>query len=612
MYLDEFHGSDRFTLSFDDPVGTLATTRPPPHDRDSSMPPMRQDLPQTNALNLYLIGPMRITDAQGQKIVVRGRKAQALLALTALGPQMRRSRVWLRDKLWSNSDEARSSTSLRQSLFELRRDLGKTGQTALEISADTIALNPEEVWIDLLALQRDASLMRSLGLSENSELLEGFDIGDPEFEDWLQGARFEWADQAEALAARQQPVSPLVAGMGAGAQISPLRIGLMRSVVHGGDELSAHLSDQLLERIIGNLRDLMPVRALDLRNDMAPIEDLAESAEAEFFVRMRVLCVGRKVTLTFFLFRASQLALEWSQTVQCSMDELQDSDALLLLGFVAQNVDRLCRTIQTGMTSADPSVSAQLAGHSALNMLFRLDDDAVDRAISLIDRAETLHTGQTCQHSLPGALRAYAASFAVGENLGMLSDRALQELRDMTKMQLGENPFNSMSLACLGHVIGYVLGQHELAGKVLERAVSQNPAQPFAWDHLALHKLYTGDYDAALRHAHRATQLGAFSPMSYSYDTTLAMAATLSGDYGRAILAGRSALQKQPRFKAAMRYLMIAQSASGQRDAAEVTRGQLLQLDPDFSDAEIQRRRFGLQPGAHTHPLLRLLKPIME
>ncbi|TVP72762.1 MAG: transcriptional regulator [Rhodobacteraceae bacterium] len=576
------------------------------------MRPTRQDTPQATALNLYLIGPMRITDAQGQKIVVRGRKAQALLALTALGPQMRRSRIWLRDKLWSNSDEARSSTSLRQSLFELRRDLGEVGQTALEISADTVALNPAMVWVDLLALQRDATLMRTLGLTEDSELLEGFDIGDPEFEDWLQGARFDWSDQAEALAARQLPVAGHLLVAGGRPAAAPVRIGLMRSVVHGGDELSAHLSDQLLERIIGNLRDLMPVRVLDLRNDMAPIEDLAESAEAEFFVRMRVLCVGRKVTLTFFLFRASQLALEWSQAIQCSMDELQDSDALLLLGFVAQNVDRLCRTIQTGATGADPAISAQLAGHSALNMLFRLDDDAVDRAITLIDKAETLQASQACQHSLPGALRVYAASFAVGENLGVLSDAALRELRDVTNMRLGENPFNSMSLACLGHVIGYVLGQHELAGKVLERAVSQNPAQPFAWDHLALHKLYVGDYDAALRHAYRATQLGAFSPMSYSYDTTLAMAATLSGDYGRAVLAGRAALQKQPRFKAAMRYLMIAQSASGQRDAAEATRGQLLQLDPDFGDPEVQRRRFGLQPGAHAHSLLRLLKPIME
>ena len=38
-----------------------------------------------------------------------------------------------------------------------------------------------------------------------------------------------------------------------------------------------------------------------------------------------------------------------------------------------------------------------------------------------------------------------------------------------------------------------------LAHELLERAVRLNPAQAFAWDHYALHKLYTGDPAAALR-----------------------------------------------------------------------------------------------------------------
>ena len=566
----------------------------------------------TPALNLYLLGPMRITDGKSQKIVVRGRKAQALLALTALGPQMQRSRVWLRDKLWSSADEARSSTSLRQSLFELRRDLGAVGQIVLEVTPETVALRPDRVWVDFTALQGDASLFRKLGLSEDSEFLEGFDIGDPEFEDWLQSMRFDWADQAEALAASQPALRHIPTPGAVACHTTPLRLGLMRSVVNGADETSAHLSDQLLEQIIGNLRELMPLRVLDLRSRSAAIEDVAESAEAEFFVRMRVLCVGRNVTLTFFVYRASQLALEWSQAIQCSLAELQDSDSLLLLGFVAQNVDRLSRSLQTSFSFQEKELSPQMAGHAAMSMLFRLEDDAMERAIALLDRADGVTLDGLAPHSLPTALRAYAASFSVGENVGLLDQTDRQRLHQLVNAQLVDNPFNSISLACLGHVIGYVFGEHELAGKVLERAVAQNPAQAFAWDHLALHKLYTGDYDTAMRYALKATQLGAFSPISYSYDTTLAMSATLAGDYTRATLAGRSALQKQPRFKAAMRYLMVAQSANGQRDAAEATRGRLLQLDPDFIDPEIQRLRFGLQTARDDHPVLRLLKPLME
>lgn len=562
-------------------------------------------------LNLYLIGPMRVTDAKDQKLVVRGRKAQAILALTALGPQMQRSRVWLRDKLWSTSDEGRSATSLRQSLFELRRDLGAAGQDALDITSDTVALRPDAVWVDHHAVQRDASVFFKLGLSEDSALLEGFDIGDPEFEDWLQAARFDWTDQAEALASARAS-RLLIPENAPSAQSEPVRIALLRGVVHGADELSAHLSDQLIERVIDNLRELMPLRVLDLRSRAAPIDDLAESADADFFCRMRALCVGRNVTLTFFLYRASQLSIEWSQSIQCSLEELHNGDSLLLLGFVSQNVDRLAKTFYSFIPTQAAEHTPQLAGFAAMNMLFRLDDDALSRAMSLLDKVETDRTSDLAQNSLPTALRAYAASFAVGENIGLLGAEDQQRLHNLVNAQLGDSPFNSISLACLGHVIGYVFQEHELAGKVLERAVSLNPSQAFAWDHLALHKIYTGEYESALAHAQRATQLGAYSQISYTYDTTLAMAATLAGDYRRAALAGRSALQKQPRFKAAMRYLMVAQSASGQRDAAETTRDRLLSLDPEFRDPEVQRLRFGLRDCDDTHPILRLLPPLME
>ncbi len=562
-------------------------------------------------LRLYLAGPMRVTDGQGKKLVIRGRKAQAILALTALAPQMQRSRVWLRDKLWSQSDESRSSTSLRQSLFELRRDLGPRAQDALDIDTDRVGLSAEHVWVDVTEMQRDAALFARMGLSEETELLEGFDISDPEFEEWLQTARFDWADMAGSLAA-MRPARLLMHGTGQGLSAAQLRLALMRGVVQGGDELTHHLSDFLTERIIDNIRELMPLQVIDLRSRTAPIEDLAESAEAELFCRMRVLTVGRNVTLTFFVYRSSRLAIEWSQSIQCTLDDLHQAESLLLMGFIAQNTDRLARTLLSHIPEEQEDTMPLRAGYAAMNLLFRLEDTALDKAMALIEKTEDAGAKTGATHSLTAGLRAYAASFAVGENLGTLNAEDSQRLHQLISAKLDDNPFNAITLSCLGHVIGYVFQEHDLAGKVLQRAVALNPSQAFAWDHLALHKLYTGDYDTALRHARRATQLGAFSPISYSYDTTLAMAASLAGDYSRAIIAGRRALQKQPRYKAALRYLMVAHSAAGQRAAAEDTRDRLLRLDPDFIDPQVQQRRFGLRETAETHALLRNLRNLME
>jgi len=544
----------------------------------------------TAVMRLYLLGPFQLCDGSNHPIAVRNRKAQALLALLAMAPRGERTRVWLRDKLWSASDEHRSSNNLRQTLFEIRRDLGPLADRTMEFGVQTIALKPGRVWIDHAAVTANPAEFGQLGLTAETELLEGFDIGDPEFEDWLALERGNWADRAEALAA--QPHMPTIAAQSeVAASIRPIRsqtsLALMRSVLHGSDQLGVHLADRVMEGIASSLKELQPVNILDLREQNGSVEDLAATAATEFYCRLRLLRIGESVTLTLFLHRVSQMAMEWSQSIQCRLDDLIAYDGQVLQGFISQSVDRLARTLIDAIPAEDKRSDLRRSGYAALNLIFRLDERALDHALDL------LRPGDSPQSGLHAALRAYAASVRVGDNIGHLSDLARATLRQESVEELQGNPFNSVALACCGHVLGYVLQEHEAAGHMLERAVRLNPAQAFAWDHYALHKMYTGDYAAARAAAERAVSLGAYSPFSYSYETTLAMTATLAGDYDRAILAGRSALQKQPRYNPALRYMMIAHSARGERDKAEGLRDRLLLNDPNFRDEEVQRLRFG-------------------
>lgn len=140
--------------------------------------------------------------------------------------------------------------------------------------------------------------------------------------------------------------------------------------------------------------------------------------------------------------------------------------------------------------------------------------------------------------------------------------------------------------------MGYVFRDHDRAGELLERALSLNPNQAFVWDHYALHKFYTGDYKTAYDAAKKAVCLGEFSPISYGYDTTLAMTSVMIGDTAQAIVAGRSALRKQPRFNAAKRYLLASLSFAGRDGEAREIYQSLLQTDPQFADSEVQKERF--------------------
>jgi hypothetical protein len=568
-------------------------------------------IPSAAMLRLYVLGPFQLCDASNHAMPVRNRKAQALLALLALSPRGERSRVWLRDKLWSGSDERRSSTNLRQTLFELRRDLGNLADRALDFGTQTIALRPGRVWVDFQAVSADPQAFHALGLSDSTELLEGFDIGDPEFEEWLSMERGLWADRLDSINLDPAPAALPKPKPLSDDNLPPRRepqtsVALMPSVLHGADSLGVHLADRVMEGIANSLRELQPIAILDLRSLTGPIEDLAASAHTEFYCRLRLLRIGENVTLTLFLHRVSRMSMEWSQSIQCHLDDLIAYDGQVLQGFIAQSVDRLARSLMESIPRNEPESELYRSGYAALNLIFRLDETALDHAVELLKPRDEGTGG------LHAALRSYIASFRVGENLGVLTDAAREVIRHETLRQKDRDPFNSVSLACFGHVLGYVFQEHEAAGQLLEQAVRMNPAQAFAWDHYALHRMYVGDYEGAKAAAQRAVSLGAYSPISYSYETTLAMASTLAGDYDRAVMAGQSALSKQPRFNAAMRYLMVAHAARGERDAAETLRDKLLLRDPDFRHADVQELRFGARTMRGPNPLILHVRKLFD
>jgi len=552
-----------------------------------------------------------------RNLTPRGKKTQGLLALLALAPRGTRTRVWLRDKLWSCSDEKKSASSLRQTVFELRKDLGPLADDILDINRLSIGLRLDRVWIDHHALGEDPTLFAKLDLTEETDLLEGIDVADAEFEDWLQIERQAWYDRACDLAEAQEDAAkakPKSAALLPGPlAASPAQlpskvssIGFLPNIQQGCDAQTIYLADYVQEGVARNLREFEPVAIFDFREPGLHSDHLSGAFETEYYTRVRTLQVRDNITLSFFLYRSSQMALEWSQSIQTGVGELADNN-FVLEGFIAQNVDRVARSIFEDRTRAPQGEkqTEQRFGYTALNLMFKLDENALENSERILIGAE-----EDSDSTVYPALRAYLSTFKVGENIGSVSRGDLEDIRLKADMAFEKNPFNSISLACTAHALGYIFHEHELAGNLLEKALNLNASQPFVWDHYALHKLYTGDFEAAYHAAERCAQLGAFSPISYSYDTTLAMAATMVGQHGRAIAAGQRALRKQPRFAAAMRFLTVNYAQLGREDEAADMMSRLLVRDPDFADREVQKARFRFAQQQDQNHVLDAIKRI--
>ncbi len=138
---------------------------------------------------MRLLGPFAVERADGTDVTPKGKRAKALLALLALSPNWTRSRRWLQDKLWSERPQEQGAASLRQELSAIRRTFHAAGIDILHADRDQLKLDRTSVHLDL----DDPSM-----LAQGEDLLEGLDVRDPEFEDWLRTERSRF-DAPEGL-----------------------------------------------------------------------------------------------------------------------------------------------------------------------------------------------------------------------------------------------------------------------------------------------------------------------------------------------------------------------------------------------------------------------------
>lgn len=165
-----------------------------------------------NRIKISLFGSFHMEGPKGENLTPRGQKARALLALIALAKRGQRSRVWLCSKLWSDRATEQAYASLRQALTEIRKALGAYSASVLLTDQFNVSIDLNQVSIDAVDLR--TALVERHGsqpiIMPEEEFLEGINVGDEEFEEWLTIERSRWADVRDELES-SHPVTPLVA-----------------------------------------------------------------------------------------------------------------------------------------------------------------------------------------------------------------------------------------------------------------------------------------------------------------------------------------------------------------------------------------------------------------
>ena len=153
------------------------------------------------SLALQLFGSVRAYRAREGDIASVGQKAFALLAYLALNPKQPCTRALAATLLWGDRGEEQAHSSLRQTVWSLRKSFNDENASILISDGDRLTLNSETVTVDVHAFERLSGADTRECLEQAralyvGEFLEGIDVKSEGFEEWLARERLRLHDLA--------------------------------------------------------------------------------------------------------------------------------------------------------------------------------------------------------------------------------------------------------------------------------------------------------------------------------------------------------------------------------------------------------------------------------
>ncbi|MEZ5832540.1 MAG: BTAD domain-containing putative transcriptional regulator [Dongiaceae bacterium] len=157
------------------------------------------------SIEILLLGAFQLRKG-GAAIDLPGRRERALLAYLSMPAGEARSRDKLAGMLWSERGDKQARDSLKQAVLRLRKALDGAGSDALQSAREFVTLDAVAVSIDVAQFEQlirtgtPDSVARAMTLYRG-DLLDGLEVRDPAFEEWLLMERQRLRDLArEALA----------------------------------------------------------------------------------------------------------------------------------------------------------------------------------------------------------------------------------------------------------------------------------------------------------------------------------------------------------------------------------------------------------------------------
>lgn len=543
--------------------------------------------PARDKVRMSLFGPFRLSRSNHDDCTPRGRKSCALLALVALAPSGQRSRKWLQDKLWSDRGDEQGAASLRQCLVEIRRALGDE-RDVLRTTKTIVSIDRTRVDVDLDDWPPHDP--HDAGLSD-LEFLEGLDVRDPEFENWLRDERRRLSNRLEQSGTpgdgpdRQHPRAP-DQSMSSGSPAGVAERLIIARASRAEQDIDHVAADWLLDSIAKTVSEHASVRIINFRHDVRERDNLDTLPADNRSLVLEADVAGRGedgLILRALLSRAGTREIVWSTAVGGASQEGGP-----LAHFEVNSEELLRHANQTANVAIDEYLNLQKEAQSqptastlcreGMLHLFRLGGANFEIADQLFARAFNLQP-----RGIYLAWRAYLRTIMIAERQFVSRTSVAEEAMEFLARALEMEPHNSFVMSFAAQVHYIIKRSYVAAYEFAERSVQLNPANSLGWAELGTAKAYLGKLKDGIRDTRFALQIAGAAPYRYQLLGQNCIVNSMAHQIEEAIQMGETSHALLPTFAPAIRYLSVLYLEQRADEKSWEMVQKLRALEPDFS-----------------------------
>jgi adenylate cyclase len=157
---------------------------------------------------------------------------------------------------------------------------------------------------------------------------------------------------------------------------------------------------------------------------------------------------------------------------------------------------------------------------------------------------------------------------------------------------------DAIALSSAGFALSVVVRKPDEGIALIDRALVINPNFAPAWYFSGVTRLILGEPNPAMEHFRRAMRLSPLDPLLYLPRSGMAAAHFLLGRYDDASSWAVNALQENPTFHSALRFLAASHALSGRLEDAQNAMARLRKLDPELRVSDLTGLFLFRLPGA--------------